>query len=358
MDKQKINKQQYQFFSRELRKHQHEGRVSDEQVTGILDTYEVKAGINFIQVLVVVGSILIGLAALSFIASNWQEMSKITKFLLIVLSYLVVVSVGYLIRDMYPKTSRSLFYLGILIYGAGIFLVGQTFNLGGRFTEAFLLWAIGVFPLAIYLKDRFMFVFVHVLLFTYLNGQYVYDDFPVLMLLFIPLLYLGYRVIEEKRIVFLTNLLSLNFLWYILDQTLDLEVELVIAIYFAIGLLLYFIKMPVYSSIFKLQGNLLFSIFGFLLTFKFVWEDLVNTDYSVHLLFSVLFILFLLYLVKMENLISLILIGAIILRFYFDTMYDFMPKSIFFLTGGVILLGFGFYFEHKRRIIRREENEK
>lgn len=358
MDKLRISKGDYRFLSEELKKHQENETITVEQMNNMLETYEVKEKLNFIQVLLVVGSILIGLGVLSFIASNWMEMSKLTKFLLIIFFYLGVNIASFSIKERYPKTSRSLIYLGVLIYGSGIFLVGQIFHFGGSFTDAFLLWALGIIPLIFLLKDKLIFAFLHILLLVYLNGQYVYDEFPFVLLLIIPLLYLGHKYIEENKIAFLTNLLTLNFLWYFLDVTLNLEIELVTIIFFIIGLLLYFIKIPYYTSILKLQGNLIFSITGFFMTFKWLWYDisfLGSLDKPVHVVFSVLFFVLLLFLVRKENLISLLFIGFVILRYYFDAMYDFLPKSIFFLIGGVILLGFGYYFERKRRWIKGEE---
>lgn len=358
MDKQRISKGDYRFLSEELRKHHANETITAEQLDIMLDTYEVKEKLNFIQVLLVVGSILIGLSVLSFIASNWEEMSKLTKFLLIIFFYLGVYIASFSIQEKYPKTSRSLIYLGVLIYGSGIFLVGQIFHFGGSFTDAFLLWAVGIIPLIFLLKDKLIFAFLHILLFVYLNGQYVYDEFPLILLLVIPLLYLAQRYIKEDKIAFLTNLLTLNFLWYFLDVTLGLEIELVTIIFFIIGLLLYFVKIPYYTSILKLQGNLIFSIAGFFMTFKWLWEDInfVNVaDQPVHIVFSVLFFILLLLLVRKENLISLFFVGLVILRYYFDAMYDFLPKSVFFLIGGVILLGFGYYFERKRRWIKGGE---
>lgn len=52
--------------------------------------------------------------------------------------------------------------------------------------------------------------------------------------------------------------------------------------------------------------------------------------------------------VRQGSLTALVFVCATILRFYFDTFFDFMPKSFFFIIGGLMLLGFGFYFERMR----------
>ncbi len=50
------------------------------------------------------------------------------------------------------------------------------------------------------------------------------------------------------------------------------------------------------------------------------------------------FMLGLFYLVKREFIGAIAFIALIIMRFYFDTFYDFMPKSLFFVIGGAYLL--------------------
>lgn len=355
MNKQQISRRKYDTFVRQLVKHQNEGRISHDQMVEILKTYDVEEGISFIRVLVTVGSILIGLAFLTFIASNWIYIGKAIKLLLIIFSYLFVSTVSYQIQEKYPKTSHSLIYLGILIFGAGIFLIGQMFHFGGRFTDAFLLWAIGILPITIFFKDKWSFAFLHVLILAYLNGHYVYDKLPIYLIIIIPVLYiLQWKLFTEKWILFFTNIISLNFIWFLLDEGLYLDTELILIIFFVIGLLMYFVPISFQSKLFQLQGNIIFGITGLILTVDAVWDYfwfIEKYHIPMHVIFAVLYTFLLLYLVRHENLLSLIFIGLVILRFYFDTMYDFLPKSILFLIGGVLLLGFGYYFERKRQKI-------
>ncbi|XJZ27804.1 DUF2157 domain-containing protein [Bacillota bacterium Lsc_1132] len=66
-----------------------------------------------------VGSILVGAGILSFIASDWAEIGKPIKFLLIIGLYIVCNFAGFKLEQHDPKTSKSLYYLGILVFGAG-----------------------------------------------------------------------------------------------------------------------------------------------------------------------------------------------------------------------------------------------
>ncbi len=89
---------------------------------------------------------------------------------------------------------------------------------------------------------------------------------------------------------------------------------------------------------------------GFVLTFSDLWADALGVDGNTPaILFTVALILGLFYLVKNEFVGAIGFIALIIMRYYFDTFYDFMPKSMFFVIGGGILLGFGVYLESVRR---------
>ncbi|OEF99905.1 hypothetical protein BHF71_07275 [Vulcanibacillus modesticaldus] len=357
MDKYLINRQKHRFIEAELTKHYQAGRITEKQLNDMLDTYQVKEGLNFIKVLVTVGAILIGLGILSLIASNWQLIIKPIRLLLIVFGYITASIIGFDIQAKYPKTGRSLIYLSFLIFGAGIFLIGQMFNFGGRFTTAFLLWAIGIFPLTTLIRDRLALSFVQILLLVYLNGQYVYDDYPIFLIILIPLLYYVQKFFTGSFNLFLTNTIVLNLIWYTLDEGLNLNNDLIVLTFFMIGLLMFYMpNFKKYQEIFRFQGNLLFGLMGLLLTIKSSWDFINLNNYPINIIFTIIFIVFLLSLVKKENLLALLFVGLIILRFYFDTFYNFLPKSLFFLTGGILLLGFGFYFERKRKLTRGEGN--
>lgn len=361
MEKKLVKKQYYNFLKAELDQHRNEERISEQQMNEILGFYEIKAGINFINVLIILGSVLIGLGILSFIASNWDYMSKLLRFLLIVFAYIAAIAFSIKFETKKARTSRGLFYLSLLIFGAGIFLTGQMFHFGGSFSGALLIWAIGIYPLTMLERDKFAYAFIHILLIVYLNSLYNNVQFPFILLLMIPALYLGQKVIKADWIIFLTNILTLNFIWYLLNETINLAFGLTVIIFFVIGLILFFVPVPFYSGIIKLKGNLMIAVFGLVLTFKENWLDfewVSNNNIPIHTIFSVLYFLFLLFMVRSKNLIALIFIGLLIIRFFFDTMYNFLPKSIFFIIGGLFLLGFGYYFEKKRRRFRGEENEE
>jgi len=103
-----------------------------------------------IHIVVTIGAILIAAGIFSFIASNWQGMSKATKIIIILVSMLTSYGLGWSLGEKrgYKKTGSALIFLGSLIFGAGIFLVGQMFNIRLNWPDGFILWMLGVLAMA------------------------------------------------------------------------------------------------------------------------------------------------------------------------------------------------------------------
>jgi uncharacterized membrane protein len=243
-----------------------------------------------------------------------------------------------------------LLYLGVLIFGAGIFLVGQIFNFGGDFTNAFLLWGMGIFPLALLFKDKIIFIFTHILFLVYLNGYFQLYDMPYWIVIIIPMLYyINIHLNNSKVGTLFTNILLLNTIGYLLNKY-NVEGLVIAFVFLGLGLLMSYIPFKVNRSIFKLEGAITFGISGLFLTSHHIWDNfsVFGDGTFISVVFSVIFVVFLLLQTKKGSLVALVFICATICRYYFDTFYDFMPKSIFFLLGGLILLAFGTYFERLR----------
>jgi uncharacterized membrane protein len=124
-----------------------------EQGYKLIETENVKTDYQkrTISIIVIIGAILIGAGIFSFIASNWQEMSKPSKIFTIIFFMLVAYASGWFMREKYasPKTGHALFFLGSLIFGGGIFLIGQIFNISTNWPDAFVLWMLGSIILAL-----------------------------------------------------------------------------------------------------------------------------------------------------------------------------------------------------------------
>lgn len=337
------------FLTNELARWQQEGLVESSAHEAILAHYRVKS-LSFVKVVLTIGALLVGLGVLSFIASNWADMGKAAKLLVIVGLYAGAAGAGFSVSVRFPKTGRSLVYLSGLIYGAGIFLIGQMFHLGGNFNQAFLLWSLGLLPMTWLLRDTILYIFAQLLMLVFIMSGIENPGWDMMILMVIPGVYLMNRFMEDNRAgTFFNNLVLFGGVGYLLTK---LEVSGLIAagIYLVLGALLYSLPLPFNRDIFKFQGAVCFGISGLFITGKNLWSHyaVFGDGVAVSIVFAVLFGLLLLAYVRNGSLVALVFVCATILRFYFDTFFDFMPKSFFFIIGGLILLGFGFYFERLR----------
>ena len=96
------------------------------------------------------GALLVGLGIILFFSANWQGISPWTKFSLILTATGGTYALGYWLqfRKGYLGIGSAVLLLGGLLYGAGIFLVGQTFNVRAEPHYGLLLWTAGLLPLA------------------------------------------------------------------------------------------------------------------------------------------------------------------------------------------------------------------
>ncbi len=108
-----------------------------------------------IRIIVTIGAILVGAGIFSFIAANWQEMSKPVKIGVILISMLVSYGIGWYLKEKLnlEKTGSALFLLGTIIYGAGIFLVAQMFHTRANWPDGFILWMFGAIAIAFALES-------------------------------------------------------------------------------------------------------------------------------------------------------------------------------------------------------------
>lgn len=112
-----------------------------------------------IQIIITIGTILIGAGIFSFIAANWQEISRPAKITIIIISMLSAYILGWVLKEKlnYAKIGGALILLGTIIYGAGIFLIAQMFNTSSNWPDGFILWMIGAIIMAFAIESFSLF---------------------------------------------------------------------------------------------------------------------------------------------------------------------------------------------------------
>ncbi|REE55456.1 putative membrane protein [Paenibacillus taihuensis] len=143
------------------------GIITSDQLQRILALYpEQKRAIGIIPLL---GSILVGLGILSFVAANWQQIPQLIRLLIIGLAMIGFYTSGETFRRRgHDKLGVALIGLGLLTFGAGIVLIGQMFHLQAYDVTSFIVWGTAGLLLTWLIKSRYLFI-ITLLIFTCLQ---------------------------------------------------------------------------------------------------------------------------------------------------------------------------------------------
>lgn len=95
-------------------------------------------------VLGILGVVMLGFAAMSFVAANWQEMPRILRLGIIFAglggSY---AAAAILFARRMEAFGHAAILLGVAFFGAGIMLISQMYHIDGHPPDAVLVWALG-----------------------------------------------------------------------------------------------------------------------------------------------------------------------------------------------------------------------
>jgi len=369
-DKRVIKSSKFNFLMRELEFWKEENLITQEQLTDIRAHYDIRDG-YFSKALVNLGAVLMGAALLSYIAANWMEFSRVTKISIILLAYVSSVFSAWLVDKRSPVLSRALLLLGSFAYGGGIFLIAQIFHEGGHYTTALLMWIVGITPVCALFKDRLQLSLIQIISLIYLFGifmdvHYSYRSLDRSLLLI--LYYFKWQVAlvagiwvlwfyTQGRISFNLNVLITICLVFLILHIWAIRVIEVVLYLFCLGAVLGFIRSVKYKDI-NVWGVVLVGICGLIMTSPNFWRDRYD-DFLYYLFMSfpsligvlsydalavssgiLTCIIMILFMFKSSTLAAFFFC-AVILRYFFDKFYDFIPKSITFATGGIVLVAIG-----------------
>ena len=191
-----------------------EGIVSAEQAAAIRSRYadarEERRG-SATTALAVIGAIAVGFGVIGFVAANWEEMSHGVRLALLTAVVAGAYAAGFHLRDRTgsrPRVGEALYLLGVLLFGASLFLVGQMYNVQAHDPFALLLWAGGATATALVVRSRAI-AAAAVLIFTSWvgfefglaldDGDYSFAAFPVVAVFYGGALY-GVATTAQERV--------------------------------------------------------------------------------------------------------------------------------------------------------------
>lgn len=147
------------FYVRQLQKDLDEwiakGWVPESSRALILESAGAgQASMNLPATLGVFGVLLIGAGAMSFIAANWQDMSKLTRLIVLFGSMWGAYGLAAHFLSSRPWIGGAFVLLGVLLFGVNIMLIAQIYHINAHFPNGVLLWGGGALAAAALAPSR------------------------------------------------------------------------------------------------------------------------------------------------------------------------------------------------------------
>jgi uncharacterized membrane protein len=344
---------------------------------------------RFIATVSTMGVIMIGVGIILFMASNWSEIPKWGKLAIIFASMLASYASGFYmahVRGDFPRAGAALIFLGAIIYGAGIYLIAQMYHISVHYPNGALMWALGALPIAYILGHRAILTLSLLVLLLWLGVESrfwvinapLYGDFISVVMLYLmaglmlwnagllhreagpyktlagPYVAIGILVSFACAFIFTFEVYREGHgapeLWmfylavyalfaaalagrlFIKDKTLGRFKEMA-ALCAMMALALLFaavLKIPTGKSIFKYMtiANLIFA------------AAVMGVIYLGYMRRNPLYI----------N-VGLTFFALDVCARYFDFFWTLLPRSLFFVVSGIMLVSGGIYLEKKRRAL-------
>lgn len=136
-----------------------QGLISREQAVSICEVYgadydQANRMAGGYRVLVVLGYVFIGLALITLLSANWDNLPRGLRMAGLLVTTVAVNGYAVLLyhrgRD---RAAERLFLLGGLLYGASIILIAQIYHLGEHMPDGVFWWALGSAPAAVLLRS-------------------------------------------------------------------------------------------------------------------------------------------------------------------------------------------------------------
>ena len=130
---------------KEIEHWQAQGLITPEGAAGIrADLAARRSGLGLAQVLAILAAVLIGFAVMSFVAANWQDMSRLARLAVIFTGLWASLGIAAGLKQAgNGGFAHAALLAAVAIYGAGIMLIAQTYQMDGHPPDAVWLWGLG-----------------------------------------------------------------------------------------------------------------------------------------------------------------------------------------------------------------------
>lgn len=188
-------------LKREVEQWRNEGIISEEQMQVILLRYAGKK--NYPYLLLTFAGLFIGLGFLTFIASNWDGITDFGKMAIIIVALLTFYLGGnYLYHQFSVRLGVSFILIGLLIFGAGIFLTGQMYHYIFLSAVPFVVWSLA--GLALFMLYPHASIFLMAILINTVGQLYsgmVYQEVSYILLILL-IFGFGHYVYHQEKLLY------------------------------------------------------------------------------------------------------------------------------------------------------------
>lgn len=392
---------------REVSKWQGKGIVSAAQAREIRALYaggrgeSGEMGSRLVPFMAIFGAIMIGAGIILFFAMNWATIPRWVKVGSILAAMIASYHIGYAMRfsrGTFPRVGESLIFLGTIIFGAGIWLIAQIFNISSHWPLGFLYWAVGAMAVAYAVRSVSSMYVAVIALCAYVASEsfywfnlipysyhLAYSFFLIFLSVGITLYSLG--TVHERReqltglrypyhllgaILLLGALFMMSFKMFGYDrdaagaaiaQQRDLllsshfwAIFLAVSVAAAIAIVLSYAsrdrksKADFYEAFYP-AVLLVFSPFAVVFATVNFW--LIPIIFNIILFLAIFASISLGMLKKEQTLVNLgmLAFGIAVVARYFEYLWDVLNGYLFFIIGGILLIALAIFIERKRKAI-------
>jgi uncharacterized membrane protein len=331
-----------------------------------------------------IGAILIGIGAILFVASNWEKIGDTVRILLLAGSTVAIHYVGYYLRfenKKYPRLGFALLFLSALFFGASLFLIAQIYNINANSSTLILIWLLGVLPLIYGYRSSTVVGLCSLLFYLWIGLLYgerngsnellnILDTYLIsgIALYLTGILHeLSEKVKDASAAFKFMGLQAVLFVLFIrtFGSWESKGEEIVPVIYALLGIvfLAVLLSKSLRLKITNFQTGMSLAVISFLMagiTLIAIYSPMSKEVYIgfFNIVFLGLLVL-LLYAgynsedIEIVNTAMFWFIPLIFAR-YFDFFWELLPRSFFFMLGGLALLTISVVLERKRRELKAQ----
>lgn len=191
-----------------------EGLLNADSASAIRRSVASEGGFRLPALLGLFGGLLIASSVAAFVAANWEVMPRLVKLAMILISLIAALGIAARLESKGSSSgSDAAATCGVLIFGAGIALIGQMYHLPADWPAGALMVALGALCVAVLLRSNGALVVALVALCAWSGGRWQESQGALhvaFFLLYVPALWLA--LTRSNRLVHHLAVLALG-LW-------------------------------------------------------------------------------------------------------------------------------------------------